>query len=179
VRRRRLVAPRQRQHRGRSHVRRERSPRPSRLRGDEQTAATTSSRPSCSPPTTTTTRNSRPVRVPTVSWKPWSTYQTGVNDHWEINGIFSSDDKVVVRWTRTCEHVAERNGIPKRATRSMSAPSSSTDGERHDRRDVGGLGHARLSAAARSHPGIDLSVTPHSVRPARSSHHCRRDASEY
>ena len=28
-----------------------------------------------------------------------STYQTGVNGHWEINDIFSSGDKVVVRWT--------------------------------------------------------------------------------
>ena len=41
-----------------------------------------------------------------------STYQTGVNGHWEINDIFSSDDKVVVRWTGTGEHVAEVNGIP-------------------------------------------------------------------
>ena len=41
-----------------------------------------------------------------------STYQTGVNGHWEINDIFSSDDKVVVRWTGSGEHVAEVNGIP-------------------------------------------------------------------
>jgi steroid delta-isomerase-like uncharacterized protein len=41
-----------------------------------------------------------------------STYQTGVNGHWEINDIFSSDDKVVVRWTGTGEHVEEINGIP-------------------------------------------------------------------
>ena len=41
-----------------------------------------------------------------------STYQTGVNGHWEINDIFSSDDKVVVRWTGSGEHVAELNGIP-------------------------------------------------------------------
>ena len=41
-----------------------------------------------------------------------STYQTGVNGHWEINDIFSCDDKVVVRWTGTGEHVAELNGIP-------------------------------------------------------------------
>ena len=41
-----------------------------------------------------------------------STYQTGVNGHWEINDIFSSNDKVVVRWTGTGEHVAEVNGIP-------------------------------------------------------------------
>jgi steroid delta-isomerase-like uncharacterized protein len=40
-----------------------------------------------------------------------STYQTAVNGHWEINDIFSSDDKVVVRWTGTGEHVAELNGI--------------------------------------------------------------------
>ena len=36
----------------------------------------------------------------------------GVNGHWEIDDIFSSDDKVVVRWTGTGEHVAELNGIP-------------------------------------------------------------------
>jgi steroid delta-isomerase-like uncharacterized protein len=41
-----------------------------------------------------------------------STYQTGVNGHWEINDIFSAGDKVVVRWTGTGEHVAELNGIP-------------------------------------------------------------------
>ncbi len=41
-----------------------------------------------------------------------STYQTGVNGHWEINDIFSADDKVVVRWTGTGEHVADLNGIP-------------------------------------------------------------------
>ena len=41
-----------------------------------------------------------------------STYQVSVNGHWAINDIFSSDDKVVVRWTGTGEHVAELNGIP-------------------------------------------------------------------
>ena len=41
-----------------------------------------------------------------------STYQTGVNGHWEINDIFSSGDRVVVRWTGTGEHVADLNGIP-------------------------------------------------------------------
>jgi steroid delta-isomerase-like uncharacterized protein len=41
-----------------------------------------------------------------------SAYQNGVNGHWTINDIFSSDDKVVVRWTGTGEHVAEINGIP-------------------------------------------------------------------
>ena len=41
-----------------------------------------------------------------------SAYQTGVNGHWEINDIFSCDDKVVVRWTGTGEHVADLNGIP-------------------------------------------------------------------
>jgi steroid delta-isomerase-like uncharacterized protein len=41
-----------------------------------------------------------------------STYQTGVNGHWEINDIFSTADKVVVRWTGSGEHVGEINGIP-------------------------------------------------------------------
>jgi SnoaL-like polyketide cyclase len=36
----------------------------------------------------------------------------GVNGHREIDDIFSADDKVVVRWTGTGEHVAELNGIP-------------------------------------------------------------------
>jgi steroid delta-isomerase-like uncharacterized protein len=40
-----------------------------------------------------------------------STYQTSVKGHWEINDIFSTSDKVVVRWTGTGEHVAELNGI--------------------------------------------------------------------
>ncbi len=41
-----------------------------------------------------------------------STYQTGVDGHWTINDIFSTDDKVVVRWTGTGQHNAELNGIP-------------------------------------------------------------------
>jgi steroid delta-isomerase-like uncharacterized protein len=40
-----------------------------------------------------------------------SVYQTSVNGHWEINDIFSTGDKVAVRWTGTGEHVAELNGI--------------------------------------------------------------------
>jgi steroid delta-isomerase-like uncharacterized protein len=41
-----------------------------------------------------------------------STYQTGVNGHWQIDDIFSSGDRVTVRWTGRGEHVAELNGIP-------------------------------------------------------------------
>ena len=41
-----------------------------------------------------------------------ATYQTGVNGHWEIDEIFSTGDRVVVRWTGSGEHVAELNGIP-------------------------------------------------------------------
>jgi steroid delta-isomerase-like uncharacterized protein len=41
-----------------------------------------------------------------------STYQTGVDGHWGIEDIFSSGDKVVVRWIGTGTHVAELNGIP-------------------------------------------------------------------
>ena len=40
-----------------------------------------------------------------------ATYQTGVNGHWGIDDIFSCDDKVVVRWTGTGEHVGDLNGI--------------------------------------------------------------------
>jgi steroid delta-isomerase-like uncharacterized protein len=39
-------------------------------------------------------------------------YQTGVEGHWAIEEIFSTGDKVVVRWTGTGTHVAEMNGIP-------------------------------------------------------------------
>jgi len=39
-------------------------------------------------------------------------YQDGVDGHWEIEDIFSTDDKVVVRWTGSGTHVAEVNGIP-------------------------------------------------------------------
>jgi predicted ester cyclase len=39
-------------------------------------------------------------------------YQDAVEGHWEIEDIFSADDKVVVRWTGTRRHVAELNGIP-------------------------------------------------------------------
>jgi len=41
-----------------------------------------------------------------------STYQTGVDGHWGIEEIFSTDDKVVLRWTGTGTHVGEVNGIP-------------------------------------------------------------------
>lgn len=39
-------------------------------------------------------------------------YQTAVEGHWGIDEIFSTDDRVVVRWTGTGTHVAEINGIP-------------------------------------------------------------------
>jgi steroid delta-isomerase-like uncharacterized protein len=39
-------------------------------------------------------------------------YQEGVEGHWEIEDIFSTDDKVVVRWTGSGRHVADVNGIP-------------------------------------------------------------------
>jgi len=41
-----------------------------------------------------------------------SVYQKGVDGHWGIEEIFSTDDRVVVRWTGTGTHVAEVNGIP-------------------------------------------------------------------
>ena len=55
-----------------------------------------------------------------------SNYQNGVNGHGDINDIFSSGDKVVVRWTGTGEHVAELNGIPHTGKKSMSARSPFT-----------------------------------------------------
>jgi predicted ester cyclase len=41
-----------------------------------------------------------------------STYQTGVNGHWQIEEIFSTGDRVTVRWTGSGEHVGDVNGIP-------------------------------------------------------------------
>ena len=41
-----------------------------------------------------------------------STYQVGVEGHWQIEDIFSSGDKVAVRWTGSGKHVGEVNGIP-------------------------------------------------------------------
>ena len=39
-------------------------------------------------------------------------YQDAVEGHWQIEEIFSTDDRVVVRWTGSGTHVAEVNGIP-------------------------------------------------------------------
>ena len=39
-------------------------------------------------------------------------YQDGVEGHWEIEDIFSSGDKVTVRWTGSGTHVGEVNGVP-------------------------------------------------------------------
>jgi steroid delta-isomerase-like uncharacterized protein len=39
-------------------------------------------------------------------------YQDGVEGHWEIEDIFSTGDRVVVRWTGSGTHVGEVNGIP-------------------------------------------------------------------
>src|SRR6266513_1717528 len=41
-----------------------------------------------------------------------SQYQRGVEGHWNIEDIFSTGDRVVVRWTGSGTHVAEMNGIP-------------------------------------------------------------------
>jgi steroid delta-isomerase-like uncharacterized protein len=41
-----------------------------------------------------------------------SVYQRGVDGHWGIEDIFSTGDRVVVRWTGSGTHVAELNGIP-------------------------------------------------------------------
>jgi steroid delta-isomerase-like uncharacterized protein len=39
-------------------------------------------------------------------------YQDGVDGHWEIEELFSTDDRVVVRWIGSGTHVGEVNGIP-------------------------------------------------------------------
>ena len=41
-----------------------------------------------------------------------SVYQTAVEGHWQIEDIFSSGDRVGVRWIGSGTHVAEINGIP-------------------------------------------------------------------
>jgi steroid delta-isomerase-like uncharacterized protein len=41
-----------------------------------------------------------------------SVYQEGVDGHWEIADIFSSGDRVAVRWIGSGTHVGEVNGIP-------------------------------------------------------------------
>jgi steroid delta-isomerase-like uncharacterized protein len=41
-----------------------------------------------------------------------SVYQEGADGHWTINEIFSTGDRVVVRWTGSGRHVGEVNGIP-------------------------------------------------------------------
>lgn len=39
-------------------------------------------------------------------------YQEGVDGHWTIEEMFSSGDRVTVRWTGSGTHVGEVNGIP-------------------------------------------------------------------
>ena len=39
-------------------------------------------------------------------------YQQGVEGHWGIEEIFSTGDRVVVRWTGSGTHVGEVNGVP-------------------------------------------------------------------
>ena len=98
-----------------------------------------------------------------------STYQTAVNGHWEINDLFSSGDKVVVRWTGTGEHVAELNGIaPTGKAINVERDLHPPDAGRQDRRDLGGLGHARLLAANRRGPADGLTALPD--RRARGHH---------
>jgi steroid delta-isomerase-like uncharacterized protein len=39
-------------------------------------------------------------------------YQEGVNGHWAIQEMFSTPDRVIVRWVGSGTHVGEINGIP-------------------------------------------------------------------
>ena len=39
-------------------------------------------------------------------------YQRSVDGHWDIQEMFSTGDRVAVRWVGTGRHVAELNGIP-------------------------------------------------------------------
>jgi steroid delta-isomerase-like uncharacterized protein len=57
-------------------------------------------------------------QIPSVPAGPYGVaavvkvYQEGVEGHWQIEDIFSADDKVVVRWTGSGTHSGEINGIP-------------------------------------------------------------------
>jgi steroid delta-isomerase-like uncharacterized protein len=42
----------------------------------------------------------------------FAVYQTSVDGHWDIEDLFSTADRVAVRWTGSGTHVAEINGIP-------------------------------------------------------------------
>lgn len=39
-------------------------------------------------------------------------YQEALNGHWQIEEMFSTDDRVAVRWTGSGRHTGELNGIP-------------------------------------------------------------------
>ena len=41
-----------------------------------------------------------------------SVYQEGVEGHWDIQEVFSADDRVVVRWIGSGRHTGDVNGIP-------------------------------------------------------------------
>jgi steroid delta-isomerase-like uncharacterized protein len=41
-----------------------------------------------------------------------SVYQKGVDGHWAIQDLFSTADRVGVRWVGSGTHIAEVNGIP-------------------------------------------------------------------
>jgi steroid delta-isomerase-like uncharacterized protein len=41
-----------------------------------------------------------------------SVYQEAVDGHWDIQEMFSTGDRVAVRWVGSGRHVAELNGIP-------------------------------------------------------------------
>ena len=49
---------------------------------------------------------------PTAMAEVVAVYQEGVDGHWGIEEIFSTDDRVVVRWTGSGTHVGTVNGIP-------------------------------------------------------------------
>jgi steroid delta-isomerase-like uncharacterized protein len=77
-------------------------------------------------------------------------YQEGVEGHWQIEDIFSTDDKVVVRWTGFGTHVAEVNGIPatgKKIQVDAITIHRMADGKIAETWE--GVGHPRLSPTAR------------------------------
>ena len=56
--------------------------------------------------------NSPPAVGPQAMAETVAVYQNGVEGHWEIHDVFSSGDRVCVRWTGTGTHSGDVMGIP-------------------------------------------------------------------
>jgi steroid delta-isomerase-like uncharacterized protein len=61
--------------------------------------------------------NVPPAVGPEAMAETVAVYQNGVEGHWEIRDIFSSGDRVAVRWTGSGTHSADVMGIPATGAR--------------------------------------------------------------